>query len=69
MVAGLGQSGKGHELGGHAGAGGYSADAALQRGHALLESRDGRVADARVDIAVLLQREEVGRVVGVLEDK
>ena len=43
-------------------------DAVLERGDALLEHGHGRVHDARVDVAEPLQREEVRRVLGVLED-
>ena len=69
VVARAGQRREGDELGCHAGAGGDGADAALERGDAFLEGRNGRVADARVDVAVLLQGEEVRGIVGVLEDK
>ena len=48
-------------------AGRDGADPALQARDALLERGDGRVAEARVDVPVLLQREQVGRVRGVLE--
>ena len=41
--------------------------AAFYRGDALLEDVVGRVHDARVDVAELLEREEVGGVLGVLE--
>ena len=40
---------------------------ALERGDALLEDVSGGVHDARVDVAELLQREEVGGVRGVFE--
>ncbi len=43
------------------------ADAALERGDALLEHVVGRVHDAGVDVAELLQREQVRRVLGALE--
>ena len=45
----------------------HRADAALEAGDALLERGDGRVADAAVDVAELLQGEEIGGVGGVLE--
>jgi len=45
------------------------ADAALERGDALLQDGDGRVADARVDEARLLEIEQRGGVVAVLEDE
>ena len=45
-----------------------AADAAFERGDALLEDVVRRVHDAGVDVAELLQPEEIGGVVGVLED-
>ena len=69
VVALLAQSREGDELGGHAGGGGHRADAAFEGGDALLQSGDGRVGQARVDVAVLLQGEEVRRVVSVFEDE
>jgi hypothetical protein len=47
---------------------GEPAGAALERRHALLEHIRGRVHDPRVDVAELLQGEEVGGVLGVAED-
>ena len=44
------------------------ARAALDRGDALLEHVGGRVHDPRVDVAELLEGEQVRRVVGVFED-
>ena len=44
------------------------ADAALERGHPLLEHVLGRVHDPRVDVARHLQGEEIGGVLGVVED-
>ena len=44
------------------------ADAALERGDALLQDRVGRVRDARVDVPAALHVEERRGVVGVLED-
>ena len=44
-----------------------AADAAFQGGDALLEDVHGRVHDPRVDVAELLQREQPGGVVGVVE--
>ena len=46
----------------------HRSDAILERGDPLLEHRHGRVHDARVDVPEPLQREEVRRVLGVLED-
>ena len=48
-------------------AGRQRADAAFQVGQALLEHVGGRVHDAGVDVAQLLQGEQVGRVFGVAE--
>ena len=44
------------------------ADAALERGHALLEDRGGGVHDAGIDVAEALQVEQRGGVLGVVED-
>ena len=44
-----------------------AADAALERGDALLEHVRGRVHDAGVDVAELLEREQIGGVLGALE--
>ena len=69
VVALLTQSGEGDELGSHAGGGRYRTDAAFEGGDALLQCGDGRVGQARVDVAVLLQGEEVRGVVSVFEDE
>ena len=69
MVALLAQSREGDELGSHAGGGRYRTDAAFEGGDALLQCGDGRVGQARVDVAVLLQGEEVRGVVSVFEDE
>ena len=42
---------------------------ALERGDALLERRDGRVRQARIDVAEGLQVEQARRVVGAVEDE
>ena len=68
VVAGIEQRHEGHRLGGQLAGGGQRADAALEAGHALLEHRRGRVHDPRVDVPEAVEVEEVGRVVGVLED-
>ena len=47
---------------------GERADAAFERGHALLEHVRGGVHDARVDVAELLEGEQIGGVRGILED-
>ena len=45
----------------------HRADAAFEAGDALLERGDGGIADAAVDVPVLLQGEQIGGVGGVLE--
>ena len=67
VLAGLGELGDQQRLGGLAAGGGDRADPALEAGDALLERRDGRVAEPRVDVPVLLEREQVGGVLDVLE--
>ena len=67
VVAGLAQRADDEELGRLTAGGRHRADSAFEAGHSLLERGDGRVADAGVDVAELLQREEVGSVGGVLE--
>ncbi|MCY1232589.1 hypothetical protein D9M72_450890 [compost metagenome] len=69
VVACLGERGKGDELRGHARRRRNGSDAALQGGNALFERCHRGVADPGVDVAVLLQGEEVGGVLGVLEDE
>src|SRR5699024_10742365 len=69
VVAGPGERREGDELGAHPGRGRDRPDPALERGDALLEGGDGGVADAGVDVAVLLQREQVPGVVRVVEDE
>ena len=44
------------------------ADAAFERGNALLENVGRRIHDARVDVAEFLQGEQARSVVGVVED-
>ena len=44
------------------------ADAPFERRDALFEGGGGRVHDAAVDVSESLQRKELGRVIGVLED-
>ena len=46
---------------------GHAGRAAFESGHALFEDVGGRVHDARVDVAELLQAEQAGGVVGVVE--
>ena len=50
-----------------AGGGGDRGAPALQAGDALLQHRDGRVGQARVDVAEIVQVEERGGVVDVIE--
>ena len=69
VVALLAECREGDELGGHAGGGRYRTDTAFEGGDALLQRGDGRVGQARVDVAVLLQGEEVRGVVSVFEDE
>lgn len=69
VVAGLGERAEGEELRGLPAAGGDTADRTLEAGDPLLERRHGRVPDPAVDVAVLLQREQVRRVGRVLEDE
>ena len=69
VVALLAQSREGDELGSHAGGGRYRTDTAFEGGDAFLQCGDGRVGQARVDVAVLLQGEEVRGVVSIFEDE
>ena len=69
VVALLAQSREGDELGSHAGCGRYRTDAAFEGGDALLQRGNSGVGQARVDVAVLLQGEEVRGVVSVFEDE
>ena len=47
--------------------GGDGAESAFEASHALFESRDRRVADAAIDVAVGAQSEQLGRVLGRIE--
>jgi hypothetical protein len=69
LVAGLQHGHQCHQLGRHAARGGERARRALERGHALLECRGGRVADPRVDVAVLLELEQQRRLLRAVEDE
>ena len=53
----------------HAGRRGQRRAAAFERGDALLERRDGRIRDARIDVAERLQVEQARGVVGAVEDE
>ena len=55
------------QLRGLAARGGHRADPTFEARHALLEGGHGGVGDPGVDVAVLLQGEQIGRVGGVLE--
>lgn len=66
VVAGLGEGRDGDELGALARGRGQRGDTTLESGDALLEDVHGRVHDAAVDVAELLEAEEpraVGRVI------
>ena len=63
------QRSEGTELCGLPAAGGHCTQAALQGGNALLQCCHCGVADAGVDVAVLLQGEQRGGVGGVIEDE
>ena len=66
---GLGDVGDGEELRRLPGGSGQGRHAALERGHPLLEDVGGRVHDPGIDVPELLQGEEIGGVLGVLEDE
>lgn len=68
VVAGLGDVEDREGLGGLPGRDEEGTDATFERGDALLDGVLRRVHDARVDVAELLEREQVCRVLGVLED-
>ena len=67
LVAGREQRHQGDELRRHAARHRHRAGGVLQRRDALLEHRGRRVADAGVDVAVLLELEELRGGVGVVE--
>ena len=69
LVAGLQERVEDHHLRGVAGGDRERRRAALQRRHALLQDRVGRIADAAVDVPEGLQPEERGGVVDVVEDE
>ena len=62
VIARLADGQDGQRLRGVAAAGGQRADAAFQAGQALLQHVGGRVHDPRVDVAELLQGEQIGGV-------
>jgi hypothetical protein len=67
VVARLGDVQHGERLGGLARGDEEGAGAPFERGDALLDDGLGRVHDARVDVAELGEREEVLRVLRVVE--
>src|SRR5690606_38550112 len=69
MVPGPDEGGERDELGGHAARGRDRSDAALERSDTFFKGRDGWVTDPGVDVAVLLEGEEVCGVPGVIEDE
>ena len=68
VVARLEHRREGGVLRRHAARGGNGARAVFERGDALLENRRRGVVEARVDVAVLLELEQLRGVVGVLEN-
>ena len=68
LVAGRKQRHQRDELRRHAAGHHQRARRALQRREPFLQHRRGRVADARVDVAVLLELEKLRRLVGAVED-
>src|SRR6266545_1132376 len=69
LITGLQQGGQGHQLGSLPGRCGQPADTAFQGGHALFKRGCRGVGDARVEIAKLVQCEEMGSVFRILEDE
>src|SRR5581483_3034107 len=68
LVAGLHQGEEDQELRGMAGSRSERGAPAFEAGNSLLQHRDGRVRQARVDVAEIVQVEERGGVVDVVED-
>ncbi len=67
LVSSLGDGGQGQQLGGLPGGGGHRRCPTFESGDALLEDVGGGVHDPRVDVPELLQAEQAGGVVGVVE--
>ena len=67
VITGSGQAGEGDELRGEAAGGGDGAESAFEACNAFLEGCDGGIAHARVNVAVLLQREASGGIRSVVE--
>lgn len=68
FIAGREQGHERDELRRHAAGDGEGPRGAFERGHAFLEDGGRWVADARVDVAVLLELEKLRGLVGVVED-
>ena len=69
MIAGLEDGQKRRHLRGHAGGAGQGGTPSFEGGDALLQHRDGGVADAAVDVAEGLQVEQAGGVLGRVKDE
>ena len=67
LVARLHQGEEGQELRGVPGRGGDRGAPAFQAGDPLLQHRDGRIGQPRIDVAEIVQVEERGRVIDVVE--
>ena len=67
VIAGTEEGGDGEMHRGHAARGAHRADARFERREALLQHRDRRVRDARVDVSRPLQVEQGGRMIRILE--
>ena len=67
VVADLAQRADDQEFRRHATGGGDCTDTAFETREAFLERGDGRIADAAVHVAELLQGEEIGSIGGVFE--
>jgi hypothetical protein len=69
LVPGREQSHEGDELCGHPAGGRDGTGRPFEGGQPLLEHRCGRIADPGVDVPVLLEFEELGGRLGVVEDE
>src|SRR5262249_39634686 len=67
FVARLHQREEGDKLSGVTGGGGRGAASAFQRGDALLQNRDGRIAEAAIDVAEGLEIVERRGLIGIIE--
>ena len=68
IAAGAHQREKGHDLGGMSGRTAHSTSPAFQRANTVGQRRDSRVRQAGIDVANLLQVEELGCVVSVAKN-